>query len=537
MNARALLLLALAAVFGAGGACVPVAPVLPAGPPPAGDVVFQIDSSRERRLIFPGIYGTNSPDWAGRGRNLTLTRIGGNRLTAYNWENNASNAGSDWYHQNDGYLGGGNVPGEVVRAPVAAAFAAGASAIVTIPMAGYVAADKLGDGDVAATADYLNVRFRRSLPRKGAPFAATPDLGDAFVYQDEFVAWLGSRFPGAHARGERRLLFALDNEPDLWAYTHARIHPDPVRYDELLARTIGTASAIKDVAPGSLVLGPVSYGWYGFLTLQDAPDAGAHGDFLDWYLRELRSEEMRQGRSLVDVLDLHWYPEATGGGERITSTGTSAAVVAARLQAPRSLFDPAYTETSWITQWSTQGPIALLPRMQAKIDAARPGTLLAFTEYNYGGGGHISGGIAEADVLGIFGRHGVFASTLWELSSDERFLYGAMAMYRNYDGAGGSFGNTSVAATTSDVARAAVYASVDPGTDDRMVLVALNKTGSALTAGVAVTHTRRFSRAEVYRLTSASATPVRVADLALAPDGTFAAPLPAYSVTTLVLRP
>jgi hypothetical protein len=217
-------------------------------------MVFQIDSSRDRGMIFPTIYGTNQPDWNGKARNLALTRIGGNRLTAYNWENSASNARTDWYNQNDGYLGGGDIPAEAVRAPLAAALAAGASAIVTVPMAGYVAADKLGGGDVAATHDYLNVRFRRSLPAKGAPFSAQPDLNDPYVYQDEFVWFLESRFPGVHAHGCPTLLYDLDNEPDLWAWTHPRIHPSAVRYDELLARTIATASAIKNAVPNAFAM-------------------------------------------------------------------------------------------------------------------------------------------------------------------------------------------------------------------------------------------------------------------------------------------
>jgi hypothetical protein len=534
---RTLLVGALAALALGAEPCSAPGPLLPAGTPPPSDVVFRIDSSRERHLIRRTIYGVNQPDWNGRTRHLGSTRIGGNRLTAYDWENNASNAGSDWYNQNDGYLGGGDVPGEAVRAPVAAAFAAGASAIVTIPMAGYVAADKAGGGDVAATPDYLNVRFRRSLPAKGAPFAFPPDPDDAFVYQDEFVAWLESRFPAPHSIFDPAILYSLDNEPDLWASTHARIHPDPVRYDELLERTLATASAIKDVAPRARVLGPVSYGWYGYLTLQDAPDAGAHGDFLDWYLDGVRAEELRQGRTLVDVLDVHWYPEATGGGERITGTGTSAAVVAARLQAPRSLWDPGYTETSWITQWSTGGPIALLPRLQAKIAAHAPGMGLAVTEYDYGGGQHISGGLAEADALGIFGREGVFAANFWDLAADERFAYAAFALYRDFDGAGGAFGDVSVSASSDDAERTSVYASVDLFGDERMVLVALNKTASALQAGVAVTHTRRFATAEVYRLTAAAAAPVRDADLALGADGTFQVSLPPLSASALVLRP
>ena len=50
--------------------------------------------------ISPYIYGMNlrkefshtSEDYS------TMVRLGGNRLTGYNWENNASNAGADWHH-------------------------------------------------------------------------------------------------------------------------------------------------------------------------------------------------------------------------------------------------------------------------------------------------------------------------------------------------------------------------------------------------------------------------------------------------------
>ena len=45
----------------------------------------------------------------------------------------------------------------------------------------------------------------------------------------------------------------------------------------------------------------------------------------------------------------------------------------------------------------------------AKIAAHYPGTKLSISEYNYGAGGDISGGIAQADVLGVFGREGLFS--------------------------------------------------------------------------------------------------------------------------------
>ena len=102
------------------GPTTPSASPTPCAPAPAGSVRFTIDSGAARHPISPYIYGTNQPDWAGRSRGLRLGRLGGNRWTAYNWETNASNAGADYHHQNDDYLGGGDVAGEAVRPHVAA---------------------------------------------------------------------------------------------------------------------------------------------------------------------------------------------------------------------------------------------------------------------------------------------------------------------------------------------------------------------------------------------------------------------------------
>src|SRR5207248_2326867 len=129
------------------------------------------------------------------------------------------------------------------------------------------------------------------------------------------------------------------------------------------------------------------YGWYGYTTLQGAPDANGR-DFLSFYLSRMNAASTKAGQRLLDVLDLHWYPEATGNGIRITGNDTSAPVVAARLQAARSLWDPNYIETSWIAQdWLGNKPVVLIPRIMNKIAARYPGTGLAFTEYNYGAGG------------------------------------------------------------------------------------------------------------------------------------------------------
>src|SRR5262245_10486891 len=89
--------------------------VIPPSIPPASQVSFAIDSALDVHPISRFIYGMNGWDpRQARPANLALSRSGGNRMTAYNWENNASNAGSDWFNQNDDFLGGGNTPNGAV---------------------------------------------------------------------------------------------------------------------------------------------------------------------------------------------------------------------------------------------------------------------------------------------------------------------------------------------------------------------------------------------------------------------------------------
>ena len=184
----------------------------------------------------------------------------------------------------------------------------------------------------------------------------------------------------------------------------------------------------------------------------------------------------------------------------------------------------------------------MLPRVQRDIDDFKPGTKIAITEYNYGGTNHISGAIAQADALGIFGEQEVFAATLWPLQNDNnsQFVEGAFKMYLNYNGTGGEFGDTSIASATTNLSQTSIHASVDSENPNRMVVVAINRTGSAVTTGIAVTHDRVFDHAEVYQLTSTPSagnpyTIARTSDLSLDLLNAFQYTLPAWSVSTIVL--
>ena len=242
-------------------------------PDEGGDLPIDVRTGEVLRHISPYVYGINSQPAEGAG--ATVRRMGGNRQTAYNWELNASNAGSDYNHSSDGWactvLGyhDCDVPGAQFLDFALANRQAGMETVATVPMVDYVTADKRGSVLEADKAP--SKRWNRSVAQKPGPFATSPDLGDGVVYQDEFVNALVTRLGKAAGGGIR--FYSLDNEPALWPGTHPRVHPDKTTYAEMVTRTEATATGLLKVDPSAFVLGAVAYGWSEFQTLQDAPDA------------------------------------------------------------------------------------------------------------------------------------------------------------------------------------------------------------------------------------------------------------------------
>jgi hypothetical protein len=445
----------------------------------AADINFLIIPNEVVGPISPYVYGMNDKIVEGTG--TSVRRLGGNRTTGYNWETNASSAGADWHHFNDDWLCSDNYkytdcdqPGATYRNFVEENKKAGMDSLLTIQMAGYVSADK--SGAVTESEAAPSKRWVKTSPHKKGAYSLKPNLTDGVVYMDEFVNFLVTQFGKAADGGVK--FYNLDNETALWPSTHPRIHPKKTGYWEMINKSEALAFNILKVDPTAQILGPVCYGWNEFLNLQEAPDAkelnATYETYVDFYLEQMKVLEKRHKKRLLHALDLHWYPEAQGGGKRVTEGDTSPESIDARLQAPRSLWDPGYVEKSWITQWSTKGQaIRLIPWAQEKIDKRYPGTKLALTEYDYGAGNHVSGGIAQADVLGIFGKFGVFMSCYWgELKA---YNQAAFRLFRNYDGKGSSFGDTCVASATEDVVQTSVYAATDSKAPGTLWVVVLNK--------------------------------------------------------------
>jgi mannan endo-1,4-beta-mannosidase len=445
-------------------------------------ITYGIDTTKNQRPISPYIYGMNL---AGvNATNLTVRRLGGNRLTSYNWENNFSNAGKDWKELSDEYLSSSipadirQTPGKVVTDFVDDNRSAGMESLVTLQMAGYVAADK--DGPVSVEEAAPSHRWKKVEFKKNAPFCnppGKPDLNDGVVYMDELVNFLVSRYGNASKGGVK--FYATDNEAALWSETHSRMRSEQTTCEEVIELTRRLSGAVKDVDPFAEILGPSFYGYGALHNFQGAPDwealkeKYAYSWFVDYYLDALNKASIADGKRLLDVLDTHWYPEAQDGdGVRIIEFRPTATNAEVRLQTPRSLWDAEYLETSWISQY-IEGAFPFLPRLFKSIDTYFPGTKLAITEYCFGGESDISGGIAQADVLGIYGKYDVYISTYWGDGGD--YLDAAFNLYRNYDGKKATFGDTHVQAEMSDKVNSSIFAALHSENDRQISLIVLNK--------------------------------------------------------------
>lgn len=170
------------------------------------------------------------------------------------------------------------------------------------------------------------------------------------------------------------------------------------------------------------------------------------------------------------------------------------------------------------------------------VNSNYPGTKIAISEYSWGALGYLNGALAQADVLGIFGREGLDLATLWGLPTATQPGAYAFRMYRNYDGQSHGFGETSVPAASADQSQLAIYAA-RRSSDGALTLIIINKTGTPLTSTVVLSNYLPPATAQVYLYSGANLQAiVRQPDQAVSAGG-FTAAFPANSITLVVAAP
>ncbi len=509
-------------------------------------VTYNINTNSTRTPISKYIYGTNFY----MNTDYTIQRIGGNRCTAYNWENNWSNAGSDYRFENDTMWDSSNppVPGLGYTKLIDQSNSINQDSIVTLQLAGYVSAPIFGqdlNSQPAPSQYFYPVQFA-----KGAPFCSppnNPNTSDGVVYMDEFVNFLVWKY-GYAGTPTGVKFYCLDNEVDAWQATHYEVHPAKPGAQEVRDQGVACATAVKNVDPNCQIMGPVLCTFEGFKTMGGAPDwdsvKGSRPWFISYYLDEMKKASDANGRRIFDILDVHWYPpEADGNGHNITDDREDPQTFNARMQAPRTLWDTSYIYPnttypnggdSWVNkQWNAQF-LPVLTKFKVAIDTYFPDTNIAITEYTWGPSTQWATGITTADFLGICAKYGVYMTNYWGSGG---YIDTAIKMYRNYDGLHSTFGDTNVPATMSDKVNSSIYASVFASNANELHLIVINKNQTSdITGTFNINSPQTFLAGRVWKFDNNSSSITSTTPISSIANNSFTYTIPKTSVCHIVLQ-
>lgn len=458
---------------------------------PARDVAITLDCAAPARPISPLVYGVAFEPAAKRSDvwslGTTARRWGGNPASTYNWRlGNAWNTSSDWYFQNVNYTGNPRFTSDDF---LDEDLAHHVETALTVPMLGWIAKDTTSCafpvkdfGPQQGLAPENGRCGNGKRPDGGNVAPGSPSRTSVAMTPADAGAWIAAIRAKDAVRGRSVRMYILDNEPQLWDSTHRDVHPDPVGYDEYLSRAVEYAAAIRKADAGGLIAGPAEWGWAGILysglDLKAGvflrPDRRAHDDvpLLAWWLRQMRAAEKRLGVKLLDVVDVHFYPQSSVGIG--LEGGTDPVTSARRIRSVRGLWDPSYKDESWIAE-----PIRLIPRVREWIGANAPGLGISIGEWNFGAEGHMSGGLATAEALGRFGAEGITSAFYWTAPPKDSPAAQAFRAFRDFDGRGGRFLDRSVPARASEPLVSAFASRDESGEHVVAVLLNLDPTSPA----------------------------------------------------------
>ncbi len=555
-----------------------------------------VDAGSRTHAISPDIYGMNAFAMAaelGKAVNLPVDRFGGDGTSLYNYKLDVTSAGSDWYYKNS-VEKAGTEDDSSFNAQVKNDKAVGAKTMGTVPMMGWVA--KTGVGCSYPASIYPSqTKFNPYDPKCGngvypkGTNGCTEEKGceitgndptiiaqpiDNATWAQGWVTYLVSKFGNAAHGGVA--IYSLDNEPAWWDGGHRDVHPNPSTYDEVTNNGIATAKAIKTADATAAVSGPVVDFWFNYFyskkeieqgwktapchqAWSNPTDRAAHGGvpFVEYYLQQFSAASTAYGARLLDYLDLHTYFAGSYNGNDVgLAPAGDTQEQEVRLNSTRAFWDPTYTDpehpqpnyTTDSDYTSTckvplQAP-QLIPMAQKWVAADYPGTKIAFTEYNWGGLENVNGAVAQADVLGIFGKYGLDLATLWGPPDPVKQVPGLMAykIYRNYDGNNSLFGDTALDSTSANQGQLSVYGALRSA-DKAFTIVVINKTYGPLTATLSLENLKSKSgTAQAFQYSNANIDAI-VAQPAVAiasPSGSGAAStidytFPTQSITLFVI--
>ena len=325
-----------------------------------------------RHPINPNIYGVNyaeTPDLVAL--NAPLNRQGGNATSRYNWQIDAHATGADWYFETYPDSSAVGVRGRLCRQDARRPHRR--RPMLTIPMLDYLA--NLGPG--RSTLAGFSVK-KYGAQKDTDPWNADAGNGvsaatgkeitgndpaesgvlNSSTFQQLWVQHLVGKY-GAASTATGVKYYILDNEYSVWRATHRDVHPSPVTYDEIWAKIVAYATAIRAADPTAKICAGEEYCWWAMYfggldqangTLAPGSDYNTHGRtyFYPWLLQKIQAYQQQTGIQLIDVITVHGYNDGPDDND-------PPATQAQRNRQTRILWDAGFQDLFWFGDIGIEG--------------------------------------------------------------------------------------------------------------------------------------------------------------------------------------
>lgn len=307
-------------------------------------VQIAVDADADRRPVSPYIYGMNNAvsAWPGQEPNIDWQRLrdagvrlfrenNGNNGTKYNWRRRLSSH-PDWY--NNVYPNDWDHRAQLLQDNLP-----GARSMWAFQLIGYAAeTDDHNFDDWNYNGSQWWEGVRNNWAGGGGP-DGTPmgRAGDPDLYLTEWPAdstvgildhWFGDG--GLGLDPEAFVYWNMDNEPEIWSGTHDGVMPQQLPAEDFMQRYFEVAKKARALYPGIKLAGPVAaneWQWYNWNN-DKVTHQGRRYPWLEYFIKRIGEEQAASGVRLLDVLDLHFYPDESAPADIV--------------QLHRIWFDPTY---------------------------------------------------------------------------------------------------------------------------------------------------------------------------------------------------
>ena len=290
-----------------------------------------IDLTKPTKVVSPYIYGKNNvlPNTfltSGTSEEVTkakeagvrfIRQGGGNNSTKYNWRLKLSSH-PDWY--NNVYANDWDIAAKTMFENLPGV--QGMWSFQLLGMAAANANNNFSDWTYNQSQWWSGVAQNLAgggQPNKAGGAKATIE-GNPNLYLMPWTAdstvgildkWFGAK--GLGYDQTKIQYWSMDNEPEIWSGTHDDVMKTQCSAEEFMQLYFKVAKAARAKYPDIKLSGPVpanEWQWYRWGN-DGIPSDGKKYCWLEFFIKRIAEEEKASGIRLLDVLDIHYYPETS----------------------------------------------------------------------------------------------------------------------------------------------------------------------------------------------------------------------------------